>query len=666
MKAVSRRRLGAAVLLAVILSAMAWAAGEGIAWAAFDPFAWTALWSSLLLGWGFTLVRWHRRDVEWREERSRRLQAELALSRRLQQEVVGALASAIDARDRSSRVQIQRERDCAELLARAAGLTGSELEAVSTAAVLHDIGKLGIPDHLLRKEGPLTGEEEARMREHVAIGAEILGGVQFPFPVVDLILAHHERWDGSGYPMGLAGDAIPLGGRILAIADAYVALTSDRPYRCARLPEEALAEIRRGSGTQFDPHLVALFGGLLPQVSARLDALESSGAHAGSPGERGAPGTAALNRISQATAEVAAVYELAHALAEQESWVQAIDVILRRAMVLLPVEGAVVLIADPEQRGLFVAAAAEGPAAEGLIGRVVHRRSDGEWETEDGVVLVNDTSRVVAPLVHGPDLIGLIVVFLPSGGLFGLSHRHILSVLAEHGAVALERIQRIDRSQELALVDPLTGLANSRAVYRHLDRLTRASQRAEDTFSVVLLDLDHFKQVNDTAGHLAGDELLRKVGEALRGIARARDIVCRYAGDEFVLLLPGTGAEHAAVVAQRVRDAIDRLPVVGGRVKIGASAGAASFPQDGVAAKTLIEVADRRMYEDKAARKGADGMAAERRSRSDAELAAALDAEEEGAPRSGGRRGRSQTSVELAANDEPPGNQLPGYPAKTP
>src|SRR5262249_20349195 len=159
-------------------------------------------------------------------------------------------------------------------------------------------------------------------------------------------------------------------------------------------------------------------------------------------------------------------------------------------------------------------------------------------------------------------------------------HLHVLNILAEHAAAAVQNLRRLERQRELAHTDPLTGLANSRHLVRHLDRLIASpvlpDRLGGPPFSVVMLDLDHFKEVNDTLGHLQGDELLRRVGQILASVARAGDVLCRYAGDEFVLLLPGAAAEHAEQVARRVRDAGDALPAVDGRAKIGTSIGVAS------------------------------------------------------------------------------------------
>ncbi len=133
------------------------------------------------------------------------------------------------------------------------------LKAIEAAALLHDTGKLAVPERILNKPGKLTVTEFETMKLHVDVGADILSAIDFPFPVVPIVRAHHERWDGKGYPNGLAGTAIPIGARILSVVDCYDALTSDRPYRTALTDEQALDIIRAGRGTMYDPDLVDLF-----------------------------------------------------------------------------------------------------------------------------------------------------------------------------------------------------------------------------------------------------------------------------------------------------------------------------------------------------------------------------------------------------------------------
>src|SRR6266850_3149674 len=150
------------------------------------------------------------------------------------------------------------------MLAEAIGLSDSEVQAVRTAALLHDVGNMAVPEHILSKPEALTPEEFERVKIHPRVGAEILRNVPFHAPVSELVLCHHERWDGLGYPAGLRGKDIPLGARVLAIADCYSTLQADRPYRPARSQGEAVAVLREFAGTAFDPTLVDL-------LLARLD-----------------------------------------------------------------------------------------------------------------------------------------------------------------------------------------------------------------------------------------------------------------------------------------------------------------------------------------------------------------------------------------------------------
>ncbi len=170
-----------------------------------------------------------------------------------------ALAKAMDARDSYTGDHSERLVLWAEAVARELGCSEEEIEALRWAARLHDIGKIGVPDAILHKKGPLTEEEWAVMRRHPIIGAEIVGQIKKLAPAAAIVRHHHERYDGQGYPDGLKGEAIPLGARILAVVDAYGAIVDRRPYKDARPHEEAVAELRRGAGTQFDPRVVEAF-----------------------------------------------------------------------------------------------------------------------------------------------------------------------------------------------------------------------------------------------------------------------------------------------------------------------------------------------------------------------------------------------------------------------
>jgi putative nucleotidyltransferase with HDIG domain len=175
------------------------------------------------------------------------------------EETVGVLAAAIDARDRVTGSHAMRLPTMAERLARAVGLDDEAVDVIRRAALLHDVGKIGIPDRILLKVGALSDEEMSQMRRHPVLGAAIVSQVPGLRSSVPIIRHHHERWDGGGYPDRLAGEAIPLGARILAIVDTYDAMTSPRRYRAPQSPAAACAELQACAGKQFDPRLVELF-----------------------------------------------------------------------------------------------------------------------------------------------------------------------------------------------------------------------------------------------------------------------------------------------------------------------------------------------------------------------------------------------------------------------
>jgi HD-GYP domain-containing protein (c-di-GMP phosphodiesterase class II) len=182
--------------------------------------------------------------------------------------VLDALVRAVDRKDRYTRRHSQQNAEFAVELGKAVGLTEGAVSALRIAGLLHDVGKIGVPDDILKKPGPLSDEERALMREHVVLSNLIVHGIPELEDVSDAVYCHHERWDGMGYPRGLKGEEIPLPGRIMALVDAYSAMILDRPYRKALTDEEAVAELRRNSGTQFDPELVGPFIQLLESSEA--------------------------------------------------------------------------------------------------------------------------------------------------------------------------------------------------------------------------------------------------------------------------------------------------------------------------------------------------------------------------------------------------------------
>ena len=181
---------------------------------------------------------------------------------------IEALALAIEAKDFTTHDHLQRVRVYALEIGRELGLSDPELEGLRAAALLHDIGKLAVPEHIISKPGKLTPEEFEKMKIHPVVGAEILERVQFPYPVVPIVRAHHEKWDGTGYPDGLKGEEIPLGARILAAADCLDALASDRQYRRALPLHKAMAIVASEAGSCFDPRVVEVLAAPVQEYRA--------------------------------------------------------------------------------------------------------------------------------------------------------------------------------------------------------------------------------------------------------------------------------------------------------------------------------------------------------------------------------------------------------------
>jgi len=535
---------------------------------------------------------------------------------RLTESVMASLAMAIEAKDRYTREHIHRVQYFAVSLAEALGVDEGQREAVRLAALVHDVGKIAIPERILTKPGKLTPDEFGRMKTHVTIGAMILDPVRFPYPVVEAVRSHHERWDGFGYPDGLRGEAIPLGGRIIAIADVFDALTSDRPYRKAMQVEEALKMLRQGAGSQFDPELVTLFEQIYPQVCTGLANIHSGESELPGSEERVRLPEQVFTEIAAAAGEdMAAALELSQTLLANPD-----DDLLRRTMeqveALIPSMTAVAYEVDATGEELVAttvmgsyAAAIQGMVirqGEGITGRAAKaQRSflNASALLDVGRVFDPDehielSAALCVPVVVRDETVAVLALYHTSYEIYNDHHLRILSTMAAHLASAIESRRQSPQDRALA-ADPATGLYNARYVMQLLDQRLPLAAKDGDSLSVIVLDLEGVKGINQRYGHVAGDLALDAVAAQLRRCARQKDIVFRYAGAEYVIVLEGAGQEEASRFADRVREAVDEVRVQDG-VRLGCSIGVAVFPEDGASMKSLIDVADARMYDEKA------------------------------------------------------------------
>jgi diguanylate cyclase (GGDEF)-like protein/putative nucleotidyltransferase with HDIG domain len=542
---------------------------------------------------------------------------------------VEALALAIDAKDQASESHIRRVQLYASSLARALGMGEHDVQGVKTAALLHDIGKLAVPEHILSKPGPLTPEEFQKIRAHPKIGADIVSTVPFPYPVAPLILSHHERWDGKGYPAGLRAEAIPLGARILSVVDYFDALMAERPYHKAMTSEGALALLQQESGKALDPAVVEKFIVLLPSLREEAARLESA--------RRSMPASLALaapmpveppqktvfDDIALAHREIYALYQISQAMGTSLGVADTMGLICAKLSNLVPFSCAALFLYEEESDALRCRFAT-GLDAE-VIQQVSVRNGEGltGWVARNGRALVNARpsadleaaglstttvlqSALVCPLLLNDKFIGALSVYHVDEAFYRDDHRRLLDRVSEQAAAVISNSMVFEQTQEDSLTDPLTSLPNTRFLVVHLARELARAERLKSEVALMVMDLDNFKEINDTYGHHVGDRTLCEVARVLRAAIRPYDICVRYAGDEFIIVLSGCGEGEAEHKRQELQGSIAGMMFEvssGKRVPLGISIGAAVFPIDGGSYEALLATADSRMYQDKAARK---------------------------------------------------------------
>ena len=526
---------------------------------------------------------------EEQEETRRAMDVQLATTE--------ALALAIEAKAGCTPAHVRTMQKYAAVLAEAAGLSDADIQAVRNAALLHDIGNMAVPEHILAKPDKLTPEEFERVKIHPRVGADILRDVPFGAPVAELVLCHHERWDGMGYPRGLRGEAIPIGARILSIADVFSTLQTERPYRAGCFSESDAVEImRKLSGSSLDPALVDL-------LLARLQTSAVSG------GENIEAADRALLEISDAHREEQILYEIAQALGSSLGVDDAMALIRDKVNRLVPFVTCALFLGDDE-RG-FECRYAHGPGTEALLKWTPKTWSELSIRLPacaDGRAGRGEDLVAVLPcrLLQGGRLIGALAIYHTVPGCFSDEHRRVLGRVSEQAAAVIHNSTRYEQTRHESQTDALTGLPNRRSFERQLRAGLVRAVTAQNSASLVMLDLDKLKEINDTYGHEAGDRALRAIGQVLRSTVRETDLSARFAGDEFVVVLWDCSPEHEQRRIAELQMAVAAYPFEprpGVLAQLSISAGCARFPAHGMTLNELLTAADERMYRDKAARR---------------------------------------------------------------
>ena len=540
-----------------------------------------------------------------------------------------ALTAVLEAKEGANREHVRRVQIYSTGLARIFGLSEPDIEALKAAALLHDIGKVAVPDYILNKPGRLTGSEFERMKTHVTAGADIVEAADFPYPIVPAVRYHHERWDGRGYPEGLKGNQIPMTARILALTDCFDSLREQSQQGPAKSREEAIGAIREESGKSFDPELVRTFLENLTDLEAEIRWQQVDLHHASSRKAAGVAELAFDRRVSERSRhaparsgyhELSAVYELAKSIGPAFEFRDTFALFMSRLAETVPYTTCVLYQLKHAHNKIEVTFAsglnrnklkgAKMASGSGIVGWVIANEQSmhncdakADFEALNADITDQYLTATVVPLQIDGEVTGALGVYSSENGAYSAEDLRLIEavvrLLCDYIASAIPR-----ELEAQALVDSITGLPNARALrHRFEDEIDRA-RKHKDTFALLMMDLDGFNSVNESLGYQAGDMILRQLALLLTSQIRSSDFVCRYGSDEFVAILQA-GPDEIVEAATRIQRAVDKKDFgpAGASIFIGISVGFACFgPAEGTFDELLL-TADRDMRADKIRRK---------------------------------------------------------------
>lgn len=520
---------------------------------------------------------------------------------------IETLALAIDAKDDTTAAHLRRVQTYANEIGREMKLSPLEMQALEAAALLHDVGKLAVPEYIISKPGKLTPEEFEKMKVHPVVGAELLERVGFPYPVVPIVRSHHEKYDGTGYPDGLVGEQIPIGARILSAIDCLDALASDRQYRKALPLDDAMEYVAKGAGKSFDPQVVAILQRRYRELEIKAKAAIGDCVKLSSnvKVERGAAPAAGFaqaaeplpaKKSSESRITVSAARREFQMLVETTSHAggslsldETLALVGARLSKMVEYDGiAVYMLHEGKLVPRFVKgesfrlfSSLEIPLGQGLSGWVAENDSpmiNGNPAVEPGYL--NDPAKITAlrsaisvPLRSENGVIGALTLYHLGADAFSQDDLRLLLAIAPKASLAILEAMRCE-SAALADTDELTGLPNSKFLFSHLEREVANIHGRAEGLRVAVVALDSYP---------AADNVLQTVAAAIRRSSQAGDTIAHLGGGEFAVVTAGTCPNF------------DRIQADCG--SIGVSAGVAIHPVDGLDAEALIESAQNRMYE---------------------------------------------------------------------
>jgi len=539
------------------------------------------------------------------------------------------LAAATDEFEQYRSPHATRIAQLADEIAQRFLLASRDRKSLRVAALLHDLGEAAMERDYIQRAGELTSEERIDLARHPVIGEQEAARAGADRATNLLVRWHHEWWNGGGYPDGLRGDEIPITARILTIADSFDSMREDRQYRKAMTRDEAIAVLKEGAGSVFDPNIVRAFLDSLEEFEAEIrerrvePQVEAFRRKTGGDDrllERES-GPIAYEKIRSAHREVLALYNIAQTIGASLDLRDTFAVFSARLFDIVSYTTCVLYLARQdatEVEAVHVAVRHTDSfrgkrmrLGAGISGWVVansHPMHNCDPIVDFGAMQIDPgefySAATVVPLVKEGEAHGALALYSTELEAYTPDHLRLMEAVAKLLSDAVANAVHHERAETSALTDVLTGLPNARALrYRFEDEADRA-RRHRDGFSVMMMDLDGFKSVNDRFGHQAGDQVLGELARLLLSQVRSSDFISRYAGDEFVGIMQ-VGPEEAIELVHRIQRAVERheFGFNGSKMSIGVSIGWACFGTDGDTLDELLLAADRAMYADKGKRK---------------------------------------------------------------
>jgi diguanylate cyclase (GGDEF)-like protein/putative nucleotidyltransferase with HDIG domain len=539
---------------------------------------------------------------------------------------IEGLALAVEAKDSlNTRGHLRRVRVYALGVGQDLGLEGDELEALQAGALLHDIGKLAVPEYILTKPGKLTPQEFAKMKVHPIVGAEIVEQVQFPYPVAPIVRAHHEKWDGSGYPFGLKGQDIPIGARILSAVDYLDALASDREYRRALPLDEAMKLVEAESGKGLDPEVVKALGRRYRELEQSARATDEGGVTLSKnvTVERGSAPDAGLDlwalagvpsggdfvdTIAAAGKEQQMLLALTQGLGSSldlDTILEHVEDGLRpfiacQAMAIYVPQGdtLVMTYSAGEHKAML---SSEVRAGEGLVGWVAQNQQpivNGNPTVERGFrgdVENGLKAALAVPLKRSSGLAGVLAYYRRDRDAFDADHLRILTSVAPRIGTAIENALKVRELHERANMDLITGLPTLRAMLQVFDVELIRAKRQNQSLAVIVAQFSGLSSLKPDTSNSDVECGLREAAQLLKTVCREYDHVARIGGDTFAMILPGMKRENLGDKIEKVHSAVLSIfpqLIENGTIRFGV--GWARYPDDADTSKALLAIAEGR------------------------------------------------------------------------